>query len=45
MPSVPAFYARPQSLAAMVDHSVSRALDLFGLDAGLGPRWNGLQKG
>ena len=45
MPPVPAFYARPQSLAAMVDHSVSRALDLFGLDAGLGPRWNGLSKG
>lgn len=45
MPPVPAFYARPKSLEAMVDHSVSRALDLFGLDAGLGPRWDGLHKG
>jgi 4-hydroxy-3-polyprenylbenzoate decarboxylase len=30
-PPVPAFYARPQSLAEMVDQSVGRALDLFGL--------------
>lgn len=41
-PPVPAFYARPQSLEAMVDHSVGRALDLFGLDAGTSPRWNGM---
>jgi 4-hydroxy-3-polyprenylbenzoate decarboxylase len=31
-PPVPAFYAKPQSLQEMVDHSVSRALDQFGLD-------------
>lgn len=31
-PPVPAFYAKPQSLEEMVDHSVSRALDQFGLD-------------
>ena len=30
-PPMPAFYARPQSLAEMVDQSVGRALDLFGL--------------
>ena len=30
-PPLPAFYARPQSLADMVDQSVGRALDLFGL--------------
>jgi 4-hydroxy-3-polyprenylbenzoate decarboxylase len=31
-PPVPAFYAKPQSIADIVDHSVSRSLDLFGLD-------------
>lgn len=38
-PPVPAFYARPKSLDAMIDHTVGRALDLFGLDAGLVKRW------
>ncbi|MDO9247518.1 MAG: UbiX family flavin prenyltransferase [Phenylobacterium sp.] len=30
-PPLPAFYAKPASLAEMVDQSVGRALDLFGL--------------
>ena len=30
-PPVPAFYAAPQTLAEVVDQSVGRALDLFGL--------------
>ena len=34
-PPVPAFYARPQSLEAMVDHTVGRVLDLFGVDLGI----------
>ncbi len=38
-PPVPAFYARPQSLDEMVDHTVGRALDLFGLDVGGVRRW------
>ncbi len=38
-PPVPAFYTRPQSLEDIVDHTVGRALDLFGLDAGNFPRW------
>ncbi|MNN78920.1 Phenolic acid decarboxylase subunit B [compost metagenome] len=38
-PPVPAFYARPQDLAQMVDHSLGRVLDLFGLDAGTAQRW------
>ncbi|TAL53253.1 UbiX family flavin prenyltransferase [Pandoraea sp.] len=38
-PPVPAFYARPASLAQMVDHTLGRALDLFGLDAGTALRW------
>lgn len=38
-PPVPAFYARPETVEAIVDHSVGRALDLFGLDAGTVRRW------
>ncbi|MFT3998509.1 MAG: UbiX family flavin prenyltransferase [Asticcacaulis sp.] len=40
-PPVPAFYTRPQSLQDMVDQSVARALDLFGLEAPV-QRWGGL---
>lgn len=40
-PPVPAFYARPQTLDDLVDHSVGRVLDLFDLDAGLAHRWTG----
>lgn len=38
-PPVPAFYAKPASLAEMVDHTIGRVLDLFDLDAGLVNRW------
>lgn len=38
-PPLPAFYARPQSIAEMVDQSVGRALDLFGLDWKAVKRW------
>ena len=38
-PPLPAFYARPGSIEEMVDQSVGRALDLFGLDAGIVRRW------
>lgn len=31
-PPVPAFYAKPESIDDLVDHSVSRALDLFDID-------------
>jgi 4-hydroxy-3-polyprenylbenzoate decarboxylase len=39
MPPVPAFYARPTSVEDIVNHSVGRALDLFGLESDLVPRW------
>jgi 4-hydroxy-3-polyprenylbenzoate decarboxylase len=42
-PPLPAFYARPGSIAEMVDQSVGRALDLFGLDWGSVRRWEGLK--
>ena len=37
-PPVPAFYAKPASIADIVEHTVGRALDLFGIDTGL-ERW------
>jgi len=38
-PPVPAFYAQPQSLDEMVDHTLGRLLDLFDLDSGTVKRW------
>jgi len=39
-PPVPAFYARPAPIDEMVDHSVGRVLDLFGIESGAVRRWN-----
>jgi flavin prenyltransferase len=38
-PPVPAFYAKPQTLAEMIDQTLGRVLDLFGLDSGTVKRW------
>jgi 4-hydroxy-3-polyprenylbenzoate decarboxylase len=38
-PPVPAFYARPTSLEAMIDQTLGRILDLFDLDTGAVARW------
>ncbi len=38
-PPLPAFYAGPQTLEQVVDQSVGRALDLFGLDWAQVKRW------
>jgi 4-hydroxy-3-polyprenylbenzoate decarboxylase len=38
-PPLPAFYAKPQSIAEMVDQSVGRAFDLFGLSWRPVKRW------
>ncbi|MCV0416464.1 MAG: UbiX family flavin prenyltransferase [Brevundimonas sp.] len=42
-PPLPALYARPASIQEMVDQSVGRALDLFGLDWSAVRRWDGLK--
>lgn len=43
-PPVPALYQSGTSLEALVDHSVGRMLDLFGVEtAGLVERWAGLR--
>lgn len=44
MPPVPALYAKPLTIDAMVDHTVGRVLDLFQIDSDLVTRWNGLGK-
>ena len=41
-PPLPALYQKPQSIEAMVDHTVGRALDLLGLPQSLAPQWQGL---
>jgi 4-hydroxy-3-polyprenylbenzoate decarboxylase len=38
-PVMPAFYNRPQSLDDIVNHSVGRMLDLFGIEADFVKRW------
>ncbi|MGA8515149.1 MAG: UbiX family flavin prenyltransferase, partial [Burkholderiaceae bacterium] len=44
MPPLSAFYAKPQSLDEMVNHSVGRCLDLFDIDTDLVNRWPGMGK-
>jgi len=38
-PPMPGFYARPETIDDIVDHTVGRLLDLFDLDVGLVRRW------
>lgn len=40
-PPVPAFYINPTSIEQLVDHSIGRVLDLFGLDYHAMQRWDG----
>jgi 4-hydroxy-3-polyprenylbenzoate decarboxylase len=39
MPPVPGFYSRPRSVDDIVDQTVGRALDLFGIECGAVVRW------
>jgi 4-hydroxy-3-polyprenylbenzoate decarboxylase len=40
-PPLPAFYTRPTSLDQVIDHTVTRILDLFDLATPGAPRWEG----
>jgi 4-hydroxy-3-polyprenylbenzoate decarboxylase len=40
-PPVPAFYAQPRSLEEMIDQTLGRALDLFGVELPGTVRWTG----
>jgi 4-hydroxy-3-polyprenylbenzoate decarboxylase len=42
-PPLPSFYHRPASIEEMVDHTVARVIDLFGIDHALAPRWAGMK--
>jgi 4-hydroxy-3-polyprenylbenzoate decarboxylase len=39
-PPVPAFYAKPDTIEDMIDHTVGRVLDLFDIDVGIVRRWS-----
>ncbi len=41
-PPTPAFYQRPTSVDAIVDHSIARVLDLLEIEHSLSTRWEGL---
>jgi len=41
VPPMPAFYNDPQSVDDIVNHTVGRLIDLFGVDSGLVKRWQG----
>lgn len=41
MPPAPAFYAKPQSIDDIVNHTCARALDLFGFSVSGIERWRG----
>jgi 4-hydroxy-3-polyprenylbenzoate decarboxylase len=42
LPPVPAFYNQPATLADVVDHTVARIMDQFGVPFPAAKRWNGL---
>jgi 3-polyprenyl-4-hydroxybenzoate decarboxylase len=44
MPPVPAFYHKPQTIQDIVDHTVGKMLDLFGIEHALFQRWSGIAK-
>lgn len=41
LPPMPAFYNHPQSIDDIINHTVSRLLDQFGLDNDFTKRWTG----
>jgi 4-hydroxy-3-polyprenylbenzoate decarboxylase len=41
LPPMPAFYMNPSSLDEMIDHTVARMLDQFGVEVPGAPRWAG----
>jgi 4-hydroxy-3-polyprenylbenzoate decarboxylase len=45
LPAIPAFYHRPRTIQDLVDHTVVKSLDQFGIDLDLIPRWQGLPTG
>lgn len=44
-PPMPAFYNHPQTIDDIINHTVGRLLDLFGIDSGIVKRWRGAGAG
>ena len=44
MPPLPALYLRPRSIDEMIDHTVGRVLEQFGIEHDLAPAWQGWPK-
>ena len=44
MPPAPAFYHKPETIHDIVDHTVGKMLDLFGIEHTLFQRWPGMTK-
>jgi len=42
LPPTPGFYTRPSTILDLVDHTVTKILDQFGIEADLIERWKGL---
>ena len=40
-PPMPAFYNEPQTVDDIINHTIGRLLDLFGIDSGIVKRWAG----
>jgi len=43
-PPMPAFYGRPRTIDDLVNTTIGRVLDLFGIDAGLVKPWTGVER-
>lgn len=43
LPPVPSFYHSPKTIDDIVDHSVQKALDQFGIEKNLFKRWTGIR--
>ena len=43
-PPMPAFYSRPATIDDLVNTTIGRVLDLFGIENGLVKRWSGIER-
>jgi len=44
VPPMPAFYNHPQTIDDLINYSLGRVMDLFGIDLGIAKRWTGARK-
>ena len=42
LPPIPSFYHRPKTIDDIIDHTVSRVLDMFNIEHNFASRWSGL---